>query len=290
MIPQPSMSMVIRPVYGETGTTIACHSITFPGGEPHIQLDPREVANKYLWIDARVTNASEWMRLVALIDAVRGCGPKRLGLFLPYFPGARQDRRQSGTAFTARVYADQLSLLGMDKIVVLDPHSDVLSALLSSESIPLAAPVMRCDGVICPDAGAERRADTAAKDLGVGVTHGRKHRDSATGKLSGFSCDPLPKVGRYLIVDDICDGGGTFIGLMQAIERDPHYAGSEFSLYVSHGIFSKGLDDLLRHFVSVYTTDSWPQEAHATHIESGRLKVRDLLPDAVGIMHRSIAQ
>jgi len=57
-----------------------------------------------------------------------------------------------------------------------------------------------------------------------------------------------------IIVDDICDGGGTFIGLAEELRR--RNAASLY-LYVTHGIFSKDADvKLLDHFAKVYTTNS----------------------------------
>jgi ribose-phosphate pyrophosphokinase len=56
-----------------------------------------------------------------------------------------------------------------------------------------------------------------------------------------------------LIVDDICDGGGTFIGIAKALPKDV-----KKYLYVTHGIFSKGLRELTGHFEHIYTTNSYP--------------------------------
>lgn len=66
------------------------------------------------------------------------------------------------------------------------------------------------------------------------------------------------KVRIALIVDDICDGGGTFIGLAEELKRKN--AGKIY-LAVSHGIFSKGIDklDFLAH---VYATDAYNTQAH----------------------------
>jgi ribose-phosphate pyrophosphokinase len=57
-----------------------------------------------------------------------------------------------------------------------------------------------------------------------------------------------------LIVDDICDGGGTFIGLAKELKK--HNAGNLY-LSVSHGIFSKGLKELNQYFTNIFTTDSF---------------------------------
>jgi hypoxanthine phosphoribosyltransferase len=69
--------------------------------------------------------------------------------------------------------------------------------------------------------------------------------------------EPLKAAGNYLVVDDICDGGGTFNLLAEAFQKDPHAAKSDLSLYVSHGIFSKGIRAINDRYVNIFTTDSW---------------------------------
>jgi len=56
-----------------------------------------------------------------------------------------------------------------------------------------------------------------------------------------------------LIVDDICDGGGTFMGLAEKLQEKQ--AGHLF-LAVSHGIFSQGLSELQKHFKQIFCTNS----------------------------------
>lgn len=55
-----------------------------------------------------------------------------------------------------------------------------------------------------------------------------------------------------LIVDDICDGGATFLKIAKELPNTNLY------LYVTHGIFSKGLGDLSRYFIKIFSTDSFP--------------------------------
>jgi|LakMenE18May11ns_1017448.scaffolds.fasta_scaffold9894861_2 ribose-phosphate pyrophosphokinase len=269
-----------------TGTSLACKPFTFSGGEPHVHLDPQAIENHCLWVDARLGSAEGFMHLLAVLDAVRGCRPRWLGLFLPYFPGARQDRRQPGTPFTLKIYAEAIRRASLDTVVTLDPHSDVLAACLDVEIIPAHAVMTGMAdyaGWICPDAGAEKRVHEAARVLGQArVVHGRKIRDTATGKLSGFQCDALPTAGNYLVVDDICDGGGTFLGLADAIERH----GLSLDLWVTHGIFSRGLDELMKRFRFIHTTDSFPFSVMA----SERLIVHEVHALAEERMRRRLAQ
>jgi ribose-phosphate pyrophosphokinase len=61
-------------------------------------------------------------------------------------------------------------------------------------------------------------------------------------------------------VDDICDGGYTFIELAKALEaRLEPYFGADFKLdlWVSHGLFTKGYQDLSWHYDTIETTNSW---------------------------------
>jgi ribose-phosphate pyrophosphokinase len=105
------------------------------------------------------------------------------------------------------------------------------------------------------------RASRVAAACHLPLYRAEKHRDSDTGKLSGFTCEPLPETGRFLIVDDICDGGGTFMGLAEAtgVPKD------RLGLYVSHGVFSGSAHLLHNHFGEIVTTDSYaPENAYGT--------------------------
>ena len=109
-------------------------------------------------------------------------------------------------------------------------------------------------GVIAPDKGAVARAEHVADALHLPLFKATKERDFETGKLSHFAVEPLPEAGRLLVVDDICDGGGTFCGLAEAagVGRE------RLSLWVSHGIFSGKANQLRDYYSTVYTTDSHP--------------------------------
>jgi ribose-phosphate pyrophosphokinase len=87
------------------------------------------------------------------------------------------------------------------------------------------------------------------------IIQGNKKRDPETGGLSGFDYEGDVKGKNLLIVDDIADGSGTFIGLAQKLLEG---GAKEVRLYVTHGIFSKGVDFLLNNGIShIYTTDTY---------------------------------
>jgi ribose-phosphate pyrophosphokinase len=78
------------------------------------------------------------------------------------------------------------------------------------------------------------------------------------------------------VIDDLCDGGGTFIGIAQELRKagitQPLY------LYVSHGIFSKGLEVLFQHFDQIFTTNSFDQAMYLARLDN-RLKVYDVVSE-----------
>jgi len=238
-------------------------SLIFPGGEPHVQVDPQYITDKNIWVDARICSADGFMTLLCLLDAISNCGPRRLGLFLPYFPGARQDRYEKGSAFSLNIYGRALRRYSLHSILVLDPHSQTLKSVVdvdTLESHTVALPLdSKYKGVIAPDKGALFRCEDFAAVAKIDLIFtANKVRNPETGKLSNFSIDMENRTGRYLIVDDICDGGGTFIGLADEIKRQS--PDCTLDLWVSHGIFSKGFNELEKRFNQIITTDSFPRK------------------------------
>jgi len=244
------------------------NAFTFPGGEAHITGTDDKYIAEYQIADLRGADSHELFQLAMWADACKRRYEKTV-LILPYLPGARADR---GIPLGARVYADFIGGLHLDQIITLDPHSWTMPNALRFGPVPgylSIFPVSRIIkrelgdrgdvynhpyvGVIAPDKGAVDRAQAAAKALHVPLFKAEKHRDFETGKLSGFTCEELPETGKLLLVDDICDGGGTFIGLAEATGLTDE----RLDLWVTHGIFSQGLSTLRSYYGHIYTTDSW---------------------------------
>lgn len=258
-------------------------SLIMPGGEPFVTL-PHETfrAADGVFIDARIGSMDDFGILLAVLDALSEIPMSyRPYLFIPYFPGARGDRvnHRDGTALAARMYAQALNQYDLTHVLVLDPHSDVTAAVVDNcTAVPITEvlallPPQRWDAIVCPDQGAEKRTAAAAKALGIDtIIPARKVRDPATGALSGFAVDKAaaePIVNgnpNLLIVDDICDGGGTFVGLAERLRADlePDHGRVSIDLFVTHGIFSKGIlaVTMTNGVNRVFTTDSFPRDRY----------------------------
>jgi len=256
------------------GTAISFNAFTFYGGEPHIKINPDFDLTQKVTVTHRINSFNDLGLLCVAVDALKHMGISEIEAFIPYFPAARQDRLMiSGEPLTVKVYSDIINSMNLRKVMVFDPHSEVTPALLNNcEVIPnyhFISQIIEQLGenvkLISPDGGALKKIYKVSEFLGgLEVVECSKNRDVKTGKLSGFKVYEEDLNGAdCLIVDDICDGGGTFIGLAEELKRKN--AGNLY-LAVSHGIFSKGTEELQKHFTKIYTTNSF-RDIEADKIE-----------------------
>ncbi|MDF7758439.1 ribose-phosphate diphosphokinase [Kosakonia cowanii] len=220
---------------------------------------------------AAMRDMNDFMLLAQLVDAVRHVTDVAVShLQLAWLPWARQDRHMvAGDSFALKVFANQLNTLNFDKVFILDPHSDAAAAAINNcVAIPQETCLLQSETLrraiaqgelmlVAPDAGALKKIHNVAKATGAeNYAILTKERDVASGNLTGFALVAGEVAGKdLLIVDDLCDAGGTFIGSAQVLRE----AGARsVSLYVTHGIFSKGVDNLLNNGIdAIYTTTSF---------------------------------
>jgi len=223
----------------------------FPAGEVFIKIDTPLSESDSVTIVTNPTSSNDVMILLMANDAIRRMKVSQVFLFMPYVPYGRQDRVvRPGESFSLEVFAQLINSCNFDEIIIADPHSPVTTQLLDRVRViditlfyeMVASDLRRAfgvTGVIAPDAGATNRARNAASTMGIPlVAHGEKKRHddgSITIKLSDSN---IPK--SVVIVDDICDGGKTFIELAKVLRQD--YGVETVTLVVTHGIFSKGMD------------------------------------------------
>ncbi len=233
--------------------------MVYPGGEVNVRIQQPQslqatatLAPQRINIDADLQSSDDVMALLMLTDAVRRMhqGPVPVSLTMGYVPYGRQDRvNNPGEALALHVFADLINAQKYHTVTIVDPHSDVTPALI--ERVVVVSPLVDLDYIVrkhpgkrltlvAPDAGALKKVAGYAKQLGLPWVRADKSRDPLTGKITGTVVYG-PRVGdeTFLIVDDICDGGRTFIDLAKALREFPPFTGKVL-LYVSHGIFSKG--------------------------------------------------
>lgn len=250
-------------------------SFTFPSGfEPHYKLDPLEFMNQEVVITVRFKDAGDMFKLALLKDALDRSFPKSVSLYMPFVPFGRQDRVMvSGEPFSLVVFARFINSLKFMSVTIIDPHSDVTPALFDrvvvkdNHVIVEKALYQHYSGelpeevcIVSPDAGAEKKILKVAQHLSMAypktsfkVVKCSKERNVVTGALIKADCpiqnfEHLPEL---FIVDDICDGGGTFSMTGKMLQAR---GANGVNLIVTFGIFSKRLT--LEYIDTIYTTDA----------------------------------
>lgn len=254
----------------------------FPDGQQTLNIVEKGYAtfdslknnNQGITIKSRLNSFKDLELIVCANQCLKEIGVKRVRLYIPYCIGGRSDRKfeEGGINYIKTVIAPIINSQNFEKVTVLDPHSDVLEACINNfESrnnhdlvIQALKNVDNKNGaqdrivLVSPDAGALKKVFKIQQKFGIkNMIIGSKNRDLKGNithtSISGEIDDAENKT--FVIVDDICDGGRTFIELAKVIRRD-YSKNSKIALVITHGIFSKGLDTIFEHIDEIYTTNS----------------------------------
>lgn len=170
------------------------------------------------------------MELMIMVDALRRASARRITAAIPYYGYARQDRRprSARVAISAKVVANMLQSVGIDRVLTMDLHADQIQGFFD---IPVdniySTPVLLNDilahqypnlMVVSPDVGGVVRARAMAKALDVDLAIIDKRRPRANvaeimniiGEVKGRTC---------VITDDIVDTAGTLCNAASALKE-----------------------------------------------------------------------
>lgn len=187
------------------------------------------------------------MEVILLADALRRSSAGRITAVIPYFGYARQDRRprSARVPISAKVVADMLSIAGVDRVMMVDLHSDQIQGFFDVPVDNLyGTPVLLKDlkqqnydnlMVVSPDVGGVVRARAMAKLLGdadLAIIDKRRARANESqvmhiiGDVSGRDC---------VIIDDIVDTAGTLCKAAQALKDN---GARRVVGYITHPVLS----------------------------------------------------
>jgi ribose-phosphate pyrophosphokinase len=243
----------------------------YPDGQQSITLDLPDT-DFHEKITVSITSR---LNIIAANQALREFSyVENVKLNVPYFLGARSDRKfESGTSnYLKTVICPIINSQNFSRVTVLDPHSDVLEACLNNYHKhnnhrlvkDALTKIDNRDGarericLVSPDAGAYKKIFDVAKEFNIeNIITATKVRDIKTGKILRTEIPTLEQHAdlKYVIIDDICDGGRTFIELSKAIKGSRPTA--KVYLIVTHGIFGAGFAELNQYFEGIYTTNSY---------------------------------
>ncbi|QCI18158.1 ribose-phosphate pyrophosphokinase [Buchnera aphidicola (Aphis nasturtii)] len=220
----------------------------FSDGEISVQINENVRGSDVFIIQSTCSPTNDnIMELVVMIDALRRASAGRITAVIPYFGYSRQDRRvrSARVPITAKVVADFLSSIGVDRVLTVDLHAEqiqgffdvpvdnVFGSLILLEDMlqrELKNPI-----VVSPDIGGVIRARAIAKllyDTDMAIIDKRRPRPNISqvmniiGDVANRDC---------ILVDDMIDTGGT---LCKAAEALKERGAKRVFAYATHPIFS----------------------------------------------------
>lgn len=233
----------------------------FPDNTSQVWKLPKETfKGTFAYVRWEFSHEGEFMHLAQLKHLLDTNGIPAW-LKIKYLPYGRQDKTVSNDAtFALRTFGIMLNNLNFKSITIVDPHSDIIFGYLreahAEYPIDKVMEVARVTGteMICyPDKGALTKYSKEYSEIHLPYIYGEKVRDQSTGNITSYRVVGDPSGKNVLIVDDICDGGATF----KLLAKDLLAAGAKsVVLFVTHGIFSKGVRTLFDAGINrVFTQD-----------------------------------
>jgi ribose-phosphate pyrophosphokinase len=186
------------------------------------------------------------MQLLIMMDALRRASARRITAVIPYFGYARQDRKTDGrTPISAKLVANLISTAGADRVLTVDLHAGQIQGFFDIPTDNLfGGPVMIDDirerfgrdkiVMVSPDVGGVVRARALANKLNADLAIVDKRRPEA-GKSEVMNIIGEVKGARCIMLDDICDSGGTLANAAAALKEQ---GAVSVSAYVTHGVLS----------------------------------------------------
>jgi ribose-phosphate pyrophosphokinase len=186
------------------------------------------------------------MQLLIMMDALRRASARRITAVIPYFGYARQDRKTDGrTPISAKLVANLISASGADRVLTVDLHAGQIQGFFDIPTDNLfGGPVMIDDikerfgkdkiVMVSPDVGGVVRARALANKLNADLAIVDKRRPEA-GKSEVMNIIGEVSGARCIMLDDICDSGGTLANAAAALKEQ---GAVSVSAYVTHGVLS----------------------------------------------------
>lgn len=209
------------------------------------------------------------MELMIMADAIRRASASRITAVMPYFGYARQDRRprSARVPISAKVVADMLSSVGIDRILTVDLHADQIQGFFNMPVDNVYGSPVLVDHaltqnyenpiVVSPDVGGVVRARAIAKqlnDLDLAIIDKRRSQAnvsevmSVIGDVNDRTC---------LLVDDMVDTAGTLCSAAAALKEN---GAQRVVSYITHAVLSgKALERITNSAIDeLYVTDTIP--------------------------------
>jgi ribose-phosphate pyrophosphokinase len=237
---------------------------TFPDGEIGVQVLENVRGKDVFVLQSPARRPNHFlMELLILVDALKRASARSIIAVIPYYPYARQDRKEKGRVpITAKLVADLLEKAGVTRVLTMDLHTDQIQGFFNIPVDHLYARRLFVKAlkelklkdaiVVSPDVGSNKMARKFAEDLKVDLAIVDKRR------ISGRKVEVNALIGdvkgkQVILVDDICSTGGTLQTAAKVCKEEG--AKSVFAI-VTHALLMGG--DQIEGIDQLFITDSVP--------------------------------
>ena len=220
----------------------------FADGETLVELGESVRGKKIYIVQSTCKPVNErLMELLICIDALKRSSAAEINCIIPYFGYARQDRKASPRQpITAKLVAKLIEAAGANRVVIFDLHAQQIQGFFECPvdeltTVPMIGQYFNNKGldmeklvVVSPDHGGVKRARNLAEIMDVPIAIIDKRRPRAN------VCEAVTIIGDVkdkdvIIIDDICDTGGSLIAACNILKEN---GANSVSVAITHGIFS----------------------------------------------------
>ncbi|MDE4008195.1 ribose-phosphate pyrophosphokinase [Glaesserella parasuis] len=267
----------------------------FSDGEIQVQINENVRGGDIFIVQSTCAPTNDnLMELIVMVDALRRASAGRITAVIPYFGYARQDSRErlARVSITAKVVADFLSSVGVDRVLTCDLHAEQIQGFFD---VPVdnvfGSPVLIEDIlkktdlvnpiVVSPDIGGVVRARAIAKllnDADMAIIDKRRPKANVAqvmhiiGDVADRDC---------ILVDDMIDTGGTLVKAAEALKER---GARRVFAYATHAVFSGSAAKNLANDAldEVIVTDTIPLSAEIRALNKVRvLTLSGMLAEAI---------
>ena len=293
----PNLTTHVAELLGILPGRVTLHH--FADGESYVELD-ENVRGKFVFILQTLCTPTNdnLMQLMLMVDAVRRSSAAQIVAVIPYLGYARQDRRPRSirAAISARVVADMLTGVGVNRLLTIDLHAEQIQGFYH---IPVdniyAMPVLVGDlarvmnpqtaQIVAPDIGGVVRARAFANALGTDLAIIDKRRPRANqARVMNIIGDVRDK--DCFIVDDIVDTANTLCEAAAALKAA---GANRVCAYCTHPVLSSDAPARIAQSAidELVVSDTIPILQEAKNCDTIReLTIAHILAEAIARVHQ----
>lgn len=223
----------------------ATHTEKFSDGELFVKFN-ESIRGQIIFLITKINMPYEnFFELLMTIDAARRSSAKEVILVIPYLPHSRQERRDGQrTAISSRMVADMIQLMGADRLITLDLHTNAIEGFYKIPVDPLSSLKLFLNHIqqskiqnlcLCsPDFGGIKRIKQYKKNLEADMVVINKERLKAN-TVASMEIIGDVKGKNVIIIDDLVDTAGT---LCKAADLLMEHGALSVKAYCTHGVLS----------------------------------------------------